>query len=158
MLTETVKIDTTEDIKEGMAAYWDITAEKAKILPIPSALPFFKELETFLGVFNTARKKIGENIATDGTKTTIYADVLAVVVAGPAKVRVDMAVGPGDLLKPSITTAGYFTKRTYYDLAAAFDDDEVEFEIKIQAEYPRIRAYGKALASGDLVKVRIGAV
>jgi uncharacterized radical SAM superfamily Fe-S cluster-containing enzyme len=149
-VTETVKIDVTEDIKEGMAAYWDATAGKAKILPAAPTT----QLATFLGVFNTARKKIGEDFA----KTAVYADMLAVVVAGPAKVKVDMAVSPGDLLMPSASIAGYFTKRTYADLNATFSDTEVEAEVKKQIEHPRIRAYGKALASGDLVKVRIGAV
>jgi len=151
MSTETVKIDKTQDIKAGMAALWDAVNKQAIIMP---AAPTNAQIGAFMGVFNQNRVKLADNF--DGTKS--YSDQLAVVITGPAHIKVDGAVEVGDLLEFSATVAGSFTKRTYKNLNAAFSDVEVEAEILKQAALPRIKAMAKATATGQLIKVIIGSV
>lgn len=139
------RIDTTEDIKAGMAAYHDQAAGKARIMPANPTL----QMETFLGIFNTDRKKIGQ----DWKGNPVYAEHLAVIADGDPNVLVDGAVGIGDLLQFSATTPGYFTKRTFADLNAVFSDAEIEAEIKRQSILPKIRAVEKATAAGQRIKV-----
>ena len=109
---------------------------------------------TGIGVFNANRVKLSDNF--DGTKS--YSDQLAIVIAGPAHIKVDGAVEVGDLLELSATVAGSFTKRTYKDLNAAFSDTEVEAEILKQTALPRIKSLANATAAGQLIKVMIGSV
>lgn len=149
--TETVVIDTTEDIKGGLGAYFDNAEGKTKILP---AAPTIDQLAAFLGIFNSNRKKLG----SDFENTPVYSDILAVITSGPAFIHVDGAVNVGDFLEPSATIAGYFTPRTFADLNATFSDTEAEAEIRKQALMPRIKAYGKAIASGDRIPVVLGGV
>lgn len=149
--TETVHIDTSEDIKASLGAYFDTASGKAKILP---AAPTTDQIAAFLGIFNSSRKKIG----SDFENNPVYSDQLAVITNGPAFIYVDGPVNPGDFLEPSATIAGYFTPRTFADLSAAFSDTELEDEIKKQTLTPRIKAYGKAIASGDRIPVVLGGV
>ncbi|MDW7727358.1 MAG: hypothetical protein SCH70_09695 [Candidatus Methanoperedens sp.] len=149
--TETVVIDTTEDIKGGLGAYFDAAEGKTRILP---AAPTIDQLTAFLGIFNSNRKKLG----SDFENTPVYSDQLAVITSGPAFIHVDGAVNAGDLLEPSAAIAGYFTPRAFADLSAVFSDTEIEAEIKKQAVMPRIKAYGKAAASGDRIPVVLGGV
>ncbi|MDW7727013.1 MAG: hypothetical protein SCH70_07860 [Candidatus Methanoperedens sp.] len=157
-VTETVKIDKTEEIKAGLAAYWDDSAKLAKIMPKG---PTAAQIKAFIGIFNSDRKKIG----ADWAKTAVYEDHVAVVVAGPAYVIADAAVAVGSLLEftgdGGTDVAGRLITRTHADAdglktGETLDAAKVAAEITKQATLPRIRALQKATAAGDKIKVTIG--
>lgn len=155
-VTETVKIDKTEEIKAGLAAYWDDSAKLAKIMPKG---PTAAQIKAFIGIFNSDRKKIG----ADWAKTAVYEDHVAVVVAGPAYVIADAAVAVGALMEftGGSGVAGRLITRTHaaaadLETTGALDAAKVAAEITKQATLPGIRALQKATAAGDKIKVTIG--
>jgi hypothetical protein len=147
---ETVRIDKTEDVKEGMAATWDATNKRATTM---AANPSAAQIAAFVGVFNQNRQKLSDNFGG----SAVYSDQLGIVTQGPAYVEVDGAVEVGDLLMFSASVAGKFTKRTFATLAGTYSHTEVEAEVLKQSTLPRIKAQEKATGAKK-IKVMIGSL